>query len=116
MSKSTLHPPTKKKKKNKDGGDKSEYGDGSESARSRMQEVAEEVKVEQKPVEQGRPKKQFIQPEKITLMDEGVDLLRKQLYVWDENRKKNAFYTILYEYDFVGAGEKHKSPTKRLIE
>jgi hypothetical protein len=41
-----------------------------------MQEVAEEVKVEV-PVEQGRPKKQFIQPEKITLMDQGVDLLRK---------------------------------------
>jgi hypothetical protein len=49
-------------------------------------------------------------------MDEGVDMLRKQLVVWDHNRKQNAFYKILYDYDFLGAGEKHQSPTKRLIE
>jgi hypothetical protein len=63
-----------------------------------------------------RARKVFVQPEKITLMDQGVDLLRQQLLVWDSNRRQNAFYKILFEYDFQGAGNKHASPTKRLID
>lgn len=44
-------------------------------------------------------------------------MLREQLTVWDTNRKTNAFYSILYEYDFKGEGvDKHESPTKRLIQ
>jgi hypothetical protein len=79
MSKTTLQTGKKKKKGNKDG-EKSEVGaDELESARSRLEEasrMAEEAKKEE-PVEQGRPKRQFIQPEKITQMDEGVDMLRR---------------------------------------
>lgn len=61
-----------KKKKKKDGkDDKSDAGDGSDTARSKVIAEAppvEEVKVEE-PVIPERPRKQFIQPEKITLMD-----------------------------------------------
>jgi len=50
-------------------------------------------------------------------MDQGVDMLREQLRVWDANRKTNAFYTILFDYDYKGPGTtKHDSPTKRLIQ
>lgn len=50
-------------------------------------------------------------------MNQGVDMLREQLVVWDTNRKTNAFYSILYEYDYKGEGvDKHPSPTKRLIQ
>jgi hypothetical protein len=37
-------------------------------------------------------------------MNKGVDMLRDQLKVWDANRKTNAFYSILYEFDFKGPG------------
>ena len=50
-------------------------------------------------------------------MNQGVDMLREQLCVWDANRKTNAFYSILFDYDYKGPGAtKHESPTKRLIQ
>ena len=63
----------------------------------------EEVKVEE-PVEPERPKREFKESEKVRLMNQGVDMLREQLQVWDANRKTNAFYNILFEYDYKGPG------------
>jgi hypothetical protein len=83
--KSSVSKGTKKKKKasNKAGHD----GESNDSDTSRTQTIAppqvvEEQKIEE-PVIPERPRKQFIQPEKITMMEQGVDLLRQQLNVWD---------------------------------
>ena len=67
---------TKKKKKSSQKDDKSDGDTSRTLVLPSPVEVQEEIKVEE-PVIPERPRKQFIQPEKITLMDEGVDLLRK---------------------------------------
>jgi hypothetical protein len=58
--------------------------------------------------------REFKPTEQVILMDQGVDMLRDQLHVWNENRKNNTFYKIMFDYDYGGI-EKHVSPTKRLI-
>jgi len=58
-----------------------------------------------------RVRREFKETEKIFLMNQGVDMLREQLHVWDSNRKTNAFYKILFEYDYGGLDGKHESPT-----
>ena len=107
---------TKKKKKDKKGSGKDDYSfDGDTSRTIGGPIVIDEPKPEE-PKEPERIRREFKEKEKITLMDQGVDLLRHQLHVWGTNRKENAFYKILYEYDYSGGTEKHDSPTKRLIQ
>lgn len=89
----------KKKKSSKKDGDSSFDGDVSRISGGALEESKVEV-----PVVVERPKREFKPTEKVTLMDQGVDMLRQQLHVWGTNRKSNAFYSILYEYDYNGCG------------
>ena len=103
------------KKKKKAAGINQEYSFDGDSARS-TGTVVEEVKIEE-PKSPVHIKREFGPSKKVTDMDEGVDKLRTQMDVWSQNRKSNAFYRILYEYDYVdGTNGKHISPTKRLID